>query len=440
MAVFNVSFLNPKLRTSGAGEEGISVLMNQLTILENDLQKDGYLAPADYDILLDKAQKLQSTPGLTANQRSRIDVKVSDLTQQKSNSAFDRSGDLDEMNDVFKNEAFEDVIMAGSDPLQFLNGRVASLQAKAEQLQEEITRRETSGQDVSDHMNEYNETINNLQDRFRAIDGMSNAGDNPVDGYAAFVTTNNRGEIVDVDYNRFNSRSGYVETDGMINGFQVFAKPNKKEGGKNVFIIGNETFSAVDSVVPDPLNPGSFKPQALRSESRQSGGIFKTARGGSLFNIPSETLQTQSYIPRNSWAKGVDGSVYKRLESGGYQKYLNARPEDIDGYDPARALNIPRQYEQGISRNVTETIDASETIAPDTGLDLTTPQTGGALGPRVEAPPSEIPSLPGQAQTAATQVRNRAGAPTERAPSGFFQNAANTARSAKDFVKGIFSR
>jgi len=456
MPVFNVSFLNPALKPSGGSGDGVSVLMNQLTVLQNQLEKDGYLAPSDYELLLDQARKIETTPGLSATEQSRVAVKISEYETKKSTSQFGRADDLDSMNNTMKSEGYEDVLMVGNNPQEFLQGRIASLQGKMDNLQESIARRESTGQDYSDYMNEYQDTMTELQDRYGALDGMTNFdGSNPVGGYAAYVTTNERGEIVDVDYNRYGAKSGFVETNGMINGFQVFAKPNKKEGGNNVFVIGDERFTAPDLMTPDPSNPGSFKPQRLVAQSMQTGDTFKRGEQGYL-NLPGEVLQTQSYIPRNTWARGVDGTLYQRMESGGYKKYINATPEDLN-IDPARILSIPNQYENGIMRNVTETIDGAEAIRPDQGMDFGNAQGGmpgstpGFLnGPITGTPPPEparmgptreaaaaLPQNQGEGQS--TQIRNRASAPTERAPSpgNFMLNAARTAQSA---FTSIFKR
>ena len=56
MATFNVSFLNPSLQKSGGSAPSVSILSDQLQILENELAKDGYLSPGDYDLLISKAR------------------------------------------------------------------------------------------------------------------------------------------------------------------------------------------------------------------------------------------------------------------------------------------------------------------------------------------------------------------------------------------------
>ena len=74
MAIFNVSFLNPALQTKKGGT-GVGMLADQLQILENDLAKDGYLSPGDYDILIQKAREIQMSGSLTADQRSGMMLK-----------------------------------------------------------------------------------------------------------------------------------------------------------------------------------------------------------------------------------------------------------------------------------------------------------------------------------------------------------------------------
>lgn len=444
MAVFDVSFLNPSIQKPLQGEGGVSVLFNEITILENQLKKDGYLAQSDYDLLMDKTRELELNSSLSATQRSRAATLTSSYESRKGTEQHTRNENVDEMDNALKSEGYEDILLVGNDPKKFLEGRASSLQAKLEQLQESITRRESTGQDTSGLMNEYQESMTELSDRYGALDGMAASdGQNPIDGYAAYMTTNSRGEIVDVDYAKFGSKSGFAETNGMIDGFQVFGKPNKKEGGKNVFILGNERFSGTDMMETDPLNPGSFKPTKMISESMQSGGIFSTGKQGFL-NVPGVELTTQSYIPKNTWGKGVDGTLYERLEEGGYRKYINTTPEDVN-IDASRILALPKQFEDGIMRQVTDSVDSANPISPDQGSFGSEPglSFGGAPGEPQDIGPGDgaqqqAAQQQQQGPPANEQIRNRASAPTERSSTNFFQNAKKTAQAAASKIGESF--
>jgi len=158
MATFNVSFLNPALKKAGGGS-GVGLLADQLTILENNLAKDGYLSPGDYDILVEKAREIQMGNSLTADQRSNYDVKISNYEKAKDLAKIENSDDIEKMNKILNSESAEDVMVAGNNPIEFLNGRVASIQAKLNDLSETITRRTAAGDDTVDYYNEYNATL-----------------------------------------------------------------------------------------------------------------------------------------------------------------------------------------------------------------------------------------------------------------------------------------
>ncbi len=96
MAVFNVSFLNPAMRSSGGSNSGL--LADQLSILQNELGKDGFLSPGDYDLLIEKARTIQSMPGLSASQKSEYNVKISAFEKQKSVGVLSKEGDIGFMN------------------------------------------------------------------------------------------------------------------------------------------------------------------------------------------------------------------------------------------------------------------------------------------------------------------------------------------------------
>ena len=93
MAVFNLSFLNPGNKKSSGGS-GYGIMVDQLSILENDLQSDGVLSPGDYDLLIKKAENLSTSPGLSADQRSNIAVKISNYKKTKKVSDYTKTGDI----------------------------------------------------------------------------------------------------------------------------------------------------------------------------------------------------------------------------------------------------------------------------------------------------------------------------------------------------------
>ena len=220
MAVFNVAFLNPKNRKASGGGSGYGILTDQLSILENDLKGDGNLSPGDYDLLINKAQILSTHPGLTADQRSSLEVKISSFNTAKKVNSYTKSSDITRMNDALNNEQAQDVILAGNDPSKFLAGRLESLKYKIDELNGLIEQRSNNGDDIFQYQNELSSTMAEYNSKYEALSSLANFdGTTPVQGYVAYVKTNNQGEITDVDYAKYGEKSGYAETNGMISGF-----------------------------------------------------------------------------------------------------------------------------------------------------------------------------------------------------------------------------
>lgn len=452
MPTFNVSFLNPALKKSGGS--GAGILADQLAILENSLGKDGFLSPGDYDILIDKAREIQMGNSMTADQRSAYDVKISTYEKLKEVQKINGSSDIEKMNKTLLNEAAQDVMVVGNNPQEFIKARKASLEAKLNDLAEVIQRKDEAGDNTVDYYNEYNATLQEYRNKVEAMEAMGTFDQtNPIEGYVAYVTTNKNGEIVDVDYGKYGEKSGYAETNGMIDGFQVYGKINYKDDGNNYFKMGDKTFTAADMLTQDPNNPGAFKPTKLMADV--TGTNFKKAPAGYV-NMSADTVRVQSYLPANSWAKGTNGTIYKRREDGGYTKYINADETKLGITEPV--LNLPDAFEQSLMRGVSETIDASAPITPDQGM-MQTPNTNmnQPITPGV-APTSmnfglDNPFNPGQQKSTmsnptpsatvnqpTTQAYRTPQKPSEASSSSPIQNAKRTIQSGVQAFKNLFSR
>ena len=439
MPVFNVSFLNPNLKAKKGA--GVGILADQLAILENSLAKDGYLSPGDYDILIKKARDIQMSGSLSADQRSNYDVKISEYEKSKSVSNMNKTDDIARMNKMIKGEAAEDVMVVGNNPREFLKGRIASLQSKLGDLNDTIQRKTAAGDDTIDYYNEYNATLQEYSNKSEALDAINSFDQkNPIQGYVAYVSTNKNGEIVDVDYAKYGEKSGYAETNGMIDGFQVYGKVNYKEDGKNYFKLGNKTFTAADRLIQDPANPGSFKPTKLMADVQDPSGRgeFTRAQAGYV-NLPGNSIPIQSYIPRNSWAKGINGTLYKRGEDGKYTKYLNATEDNLQIDGPV--LNIPEVFEQSLMKNVGETVDYSSPITPNQGSEAPVPLPDN---PPIPSAPIKMNygldnpfSAPDQ-KTSRSQILRTPKQPSEQAPTGPLQTAKRTIQSGIESVKNLF--
>lgn len=425
MAIVDVSGLNPNIRKAKGSSAGI--IIDQLAILKNELGRDGFLSAGDYDLLIAEARKIRNGPSLTASQRSDMDVRISTFETEKAVVAIKRAGDTTRIGNTLENERREAAMVVGNIPSDYLGGRFDSYQATLNDLADAIRRGEVAGDDVSEEYNEYNQRIEEFAQIAAARDAQNSFdGKKPIPGYVAFVSTNPMGEITDVDYLPYGAKSGYVETNGMIDGFQVFGKVNQKVDGKNVFILGNQKFSGADIMEPAPGNPGSLKPVRLVAESMQTGTGFKRGEQGFL-NVPGVSLKVQSYIPKNSWAQGLNGTWYKRRDDGGYTKYLNFTPDE----EPKDYLRVPSSIEQMILGNVNETVDTTQSIMPDDNFvpPPSAPEGEPPAGPSV---PSEFVGPLPRGTTRRTPQQ-----PTSRSPQTPGGLAQRTFNAASSFLQGV---
>ena len=77
MAIFNVAFLNPKLRRGKSGGVKSGLLLDEIQLLENELMGDSDLSLFDYDRLINKTME---TTAITVD----IDKLIPTLLRQKS--------------------------------------------------------------------------------------------------------------------------------------------------------------------------------------------------------------------------------------------------------------------------------------------------------------------------------------------------------------------
>lgn len=446
MPVFNVSFLNSSLRSSGGGGTKVGILTDQLAIMENELSKDGLLSAGDYDLLIAKAREIRNIPSLTADQRSNLDVRISGYDKSKQVASLERAEDLSEMKRTLDSEAAEDVMIVGNNPELFLQGRIASLQGYLNELTDAIERRDAAGLDTTQHLNDYQEALRQYTERVDVLDAIKSNPDptQPLSGYAAYVKTNNQGEIVDIDYTRYGNKSGYVETNGLMNGIKVYGKVNTKEDGKNYFILGNEIFSAVDSMIPDAENPGSFKPTRLISSNLQTGSDLNKQGLQGYVNLDANTVAVQSYIPRNSWARGVDGQAYFRREDGGYTKYININQSMEGRPDPKDMLRIPTGLERNLQLVSDETVDEMAPMVPSQGsLGPVPDQMGETAMDTNQGFTGFSSTLPqGAFQQRAQQVTQtprtaRTSKPMEQASQSISATAQRTNQSGRNFLSTV---
>lgn len=363
MAGYDVSFLNPKLRKMQSQDYGF--LVDQLSIKEKQLAADGKLTPGDYKLLSEQAKQLRSHPGLTPEQRSNIDVKIATYDSNASTTKLSDSQDISRMDREYEDDLRTDTMLFANDPQRWLQVKSDALRAKLDRLSESIDTLDQAGDDTSKHISSFNETLNKYNDTLEALDAAKSYTEGePNSGFVAYVTTNNDGEIVDMNVGRVGSQSGYVETNGVFGGMQVYGKINRKENGKNVFVMGGKSFSAADVTIPDPTNPLAFKSNPLLSEATtRKGGSVTIGQKGTFDVIDPVSVRPQAYIPEGQYAQGSNGFLYQRQADGSYKKFVNADKQKL-GIQDNQIIKVPRSLEDSISRSVTETVDPSSMFSP----------------------------------------------------------------------------
>lgn len=432
MGVFNVSFLRPGGTKKGGS--GYGILIDQLSIKENELAVDGNLSPGDYDVLIKMAQGFANSGALTADQRSNLTVKVSAYEKAKSASNIGDSNDIARLNREVEDENRNRNMMLGNNPQGFLKAQSDLLQVKAERLTESIEQIEMAGGDATAHWSEQAETLQQLQDTLDALDKVSASdGSAPIGDYVAYIDTNSRGEITKVKVGRVGDETGYAETNALYGGMQVYGKPNAKVGGEKVFRLGGVEYKGSSLNISDPDVPGSFRSAPLMSPTFTGNRNIGVIKEG-WESVDTNSLRTQKYVRPGGFARGRDGILYEALENGSYRKYVNTVPDQL-GLGEQDVLDLPSRMEQGFNSQSTETVDGME--LPQ--MSMANPSDFAQLN----APSEAVPAAPGGGQpdaaaapqaSAAPAGRSRTPAPTERAPRRAEGIASRALSAARGFL------
>src|SRR3990167_454358 len=431
MAVFDVSFLNPKLRPAS---KDYGFLIDQLSILENKLSSDGKLAPGDYEILIGEANKLYAHPGLTKDQRSNVSVKISAYERERKTDALKQNQDVARLNREVEDDFNIGTMTLAANPLAFLRQRSDALRVKIDQLTSSIEQLNSAGDDATLHVNEVTSTLKQYKNALEAYDDTKKAKNDgkPGSGQVAFITTNSRGEITDLAIDRIGSKTGYLETNGLYGPFQIYGKANRKdENGKLVFRFGPNSFSAPDIVTPDPTNPGSFRSPKLISESQQiPTGPFTRTAGGQFHQVNLDEVSPMNSIEINDYIQGDKGFIYKRNANGKFTKYVGQTPEQLN-ISPADLMRVPKYLEAQIIGNVETTVDPSaSTFSP-------------AAFPSASIPSVSATSTPAPSVTAPTATPQAGGpvstpSPQTRSPQSALGYARATLGKATSFLGSLF--
>lgn len=428
MANFDVSFLNPKMRTSSGNYD---FLVDQLDIKRNQLESDGKLSPGDYDILTKQARDIYSHPGLTSAQRSNVLVKISQYSQEKSTSGLKDNNDISKLNREIKDDMAKNAMLFGNNPELLLRTNADALRLKVDSLSQSIDSLNNAGDDASNHLNEYNDTINQYNDSLQALDDIKNhkPGEKPTSNYVAYLTTNSQGEITDVKIGRTGSQTGYAETNGLYGGLQIYGKVNRKEFGENVFQLGNTTFKASDLLLQDPDTPGALRNAPLFSQ-KTSGGRSRGVVIDKYDQVDLSQVRPQSSIRAGGWAEGEKGFLYQRQDDGSYKKFVNANKAQL-GISDNDIIKMPRVMEQGILPSVRETVDGSKPFSA--------PISPAAAPVATSTPQQSVPTSTPQQQTQGAGT-SRTPSPVERAASSIAGVAGKALNVGKGILSYIFSR
>ncbi|MBI4119364.1 MAG: hypothetical protein HY456_00775 [Parcubacteria group bacterium] len=418
MPAFDFSGIGVKAKSSDYG-----FLVDQLDIKRNQLETDGKLSPGDYDILTAEARKIYSHPGLSPAQRSNVLVKISQYSQEKQNSKQKDFNDISRLNRDFKDDVSTNAMMFGNNPSLLLRANSDALKAKLSRLSGSIDLLSNAGDDASAHINEFNQTLGDYNDALQALDDVKNhkPGQKSASNFVAYITTNSKGEITSVDIGKNGSKTGYAETNGLYGGLQVYGKPNTKDNGKNVFVLGDTQFKGSDLLIQDPSVPGSFRSAPLLSTDVSGGKNFGIVNATDVpKDINLATVRSQGSIPSGKFAEGQSGFLYENLGNGKYKKYIGKAAADKRAQiTDSDVINIPSVMEKNILPSVEQTVDGS------------VPFTAPISPSSTPVPTSTQP----QAQTPAPAPSgtSRTVSPTTRAP----QSAGGIAQKALQVGKGI---
>jgi hypothetical protein len=436
MGVFNVSFLKPGAVKGGGS--GYGVLVDQLAILENELAKDGNLSPGDYDLLTAKAREVASSPGLTADQRSNVKVKLSSYEKGKAVSKVSDSNDIGRLNREAEDDHRTQTLLFGNDPTTFVQGQVDLLSAKIERLTTSIDQLDDAGSDSSAYVNEQVGAMQQLQDLLDAQEAMRTyaPGSKPGSDVVAFIDTNAQGEITKVELGRTGTKSGYAETNAVYGGLPIYGRPNSSSQNKKVFKLGNVEYSGTGLQIADPDVPGSFRSAPLLSPDVAKG----RPAGSPIFDFQYKSMDPASVRPQRAvrsggFARGRDGTLYESLATGGYRKYVNTLPDQL-GRGDADVLDVPQRMEAGFNGQSIETVYGADlpqmSAANPAQLNQLAPTAGPAGAPE---PGADAPATPSQS-TPAAPVSSRTPSPTERTPTGPIGYAAKAFGAAKRYLTG----
>lgn len=426
MASFN--FIGVPGGSSGSGSP-YSLLSTQLQIKENQLSADGNLSPGDYDLLTQMARQAYANPGLSAAERNQLAVKISGYQSSKSSSSQSNSSDVTRLNAGLKDDMATATMLRGNDPAAFIKSNADALSAKLGQLKDAIDTADAAGNDSSVLTNEFASTLSQYNDMTNALQDVNNysaaaPGGTPTSNYAAYITTNPKGEITDVQIGRVGSITGYSQVKAVYGGLPIYGKDNTNQNGTKTFKLGNQTFSGSSAAAIDPT---TLLPTAA--------GILTAPNQGDAYLPMDPSTQPQGFIPDQGWAQGVSTSTFYHNDGGGkYTKYVNASQKGLQIPDGGY-ISLPSSMESSIAPAVGTTTDVSVPLA---GPVPAAQQPGTTVTPGFNPPtPTGGPTTSQQPPTPSV---SRTQAPVTRSPGAVGGIAGAALNSAGTFLSNLFGK
>lgn len=415
--------------SSGSSQQ-YNYLSSQIDIKENQLSSDGKLSPGDYDLLIKMARSAYSTAGLSPDQRSQIAVKISGYQKNKSTGVISDNSNISNLNDEVKNDLAKATMLRGNDPTGFLQAKSDLLSAKLGQLKDSIDTADTAGSDSSSLVNEFSATLSDYNDVSNALQDVktyqASPTGQPSSDFAAYLTTNSKGEITDVQVGRQGSITGYSQIKALYGGLPIFGKVNSDLNNTKTFKLGNKIYTA-PSIYMDETGAQTSPPLIDKTQQESLGNNFtKALRSAPYTDLDPNTTKPQGFIPDNGWAQGNTSSTFYQNNGGGkYTKYINADQKKLNIPDGG-FIKIPKEMEDSIVPSVGTTTDLS---AP-----MVIPSTPAA------APTTTSSTPPTPAAPSPTGAVSRTQAPVDRSPKGILQYGVEAAQKAGSFLGSLFGK
>jgi len=349
MPTIRSPFLRTGFKVPGSGggstELSVTIANSQLTILENELSKDGFLSVADYEKLIKKASELKAGFNTsTQSGRNAIASMEATISNYQSNvNSFNRQkSNVNTLTESLNDDIDVLKLTYSGEPAVFFSEKEKRLEDALKDLDNFYAAAEEAGDigSMNDYMHAYKEVQNELQ--------VAKTFDERKGSFGAFIVTDPSGVPIDVDYRALTPQNivGYRETDKEFDGMPLWIYPNSSTEGMSSAVLGKHVFSESDTGAE-----GDFQ-SLIAGGQRQRKLVSKNDD-----EVISDDLLIRTYVPEKAWAQGKD-SLYKNLGNNRYIKYTDVKAEDLS-IPPQSIQKINRVWENRINESVVMSGDVS---------------------------------------------------------------------------------